>query len=272
MDVPFLWSYSGLGAGVAALIWNAFRPLRSRQKYVNHALLAVRSQALTVLAADRSSQAEPLLRRALRDPNRYYQHTALAVLVNRQVTNLEPVLMEFLEKDDALLRFEALRGLVSRRHPKGLAMLREQIRSWKDHSDETPDNEPAQRWQLDTLHPGASVLCHCIAEMNLQEVKPLLEDVWVDACRALNVVVSGALAVLGHEAAQARLRALVADEQNPRSSDGFRYLALLGDEESIRLLTEASQSKNQFRSMDARAWLGRDRTRRAAGESKTEKE
>ena len=41
MDVPFLWSYSGLGAGVAALIWNAFRPLRSRQKYVNHALLAV---------------------------------------------------------------------------------------------------------------------------------------------------------------------------------------------------------------------------------------
>jgi len=49
MDIPQLWAYAAVGAVTAFLVWSAFRPPRSRQRFILHALLALIALLLAAL-------------------------------------------------------------------------------------------------------------------------------------------------------------------------------------------------------------------------------
>lgn len=194
---------------------------------------SVRGTAVGLLAKVDSPETSTLLRKAITDKQDSIRRSALRHLIDREPSDIEAVLLPYLDDESTLIRVDVICELACRGNPAATKKLRETIATWPT-ADLDGDDKWARRREIETLSK-------LVADLRIHEARGNLVGVRSVHAPLIAISVTGALAALGDKEALGELHRLASEgdvRDRARAIEMCRYVS---DEKSKSLVKNASE-------------------------------
>lgn len=194
----------------------------------------VRATAVGLLGKVESPKAMSLLRKAINDKQEYTRLSALRHLIAREPSDIEGVLVPYLDDEFASIRKDVICELACRGNPAAIKKLQETIATWPT-ADLYGDDKWVRLNEIETL-------CKLAADLKLLEAKDGLESARSTEIPRIAISVNGALAALGDQKALAELHRATGEGDLSDRARAIEMCRCLDDEESAALVKNAAES------------------------------
>ncbi len=208
--------------------------VKAHPKLIEHDGENLRRAVTEVLGRMKSSEAIPLLRKAINDPSKHNRQLALKYLIAHSPQDLKDVLLPLQKDEAAAIRLLANTGLAKVGVKTAVLELSQVIKAWSQTS------EPKRKsWELTQ---EVELVCGLIIDLKLTDLQDNLKKIRPQLIPEHQSFVTGALAGLGNANELEKLHRMTESEDMATRLAALKMCGHLDDEKSNQFVEQTAES------------------------------